>query len=58
MAELIKTFEVAGNVAERAYNIGKFVMDRLQVGAWAETANKIKAAVKPEAEDNIVRGSE
>lgn len=35
MPEFIKTAEVVGNIAERVFNVGKFVVDRLQGGAWA-----------------------
>lgn len=55
MSEGIKAWEVAGNVAERAYSVGKatvgFVMERLTVGGWGSTADAIQpphVSVEPE----------
>jgi hypothetical protein len=42
MPEFIKTAEVIGNVAQRAYGVGKFVMKHVQVGGWGETATDIQ----------------
>lgn len=38
MSEFIKTAEVIGNLAQRAYNVGQFVMERFKGGAWSNVA--------------------
>lgn len=46
MPEFIKTAEVIGNIAEKAYKVGKFVVSRFQGGAWGETADQMEVPVK------------
>lgn len=44
MPEFIRSAEVIGVVAEKAYNVGKFVLGHLKGGAWGDTANEITPA--------------
>jgi hypothetical protein len=43
--ELIRTAEVIGNIAEKAYHVGSFVVDKLKGGAWGETAESMDVPV-------------
>lgn len=40
--EFIRTAEIAGTVLKTAHDVGKFVVSRLKVGAWGETAQDIQ----------------
>ena len=60
MPEFIKTAEVVGKIAQTTYNVGKFVLDRLQGGAWAGIGHEehpSPASIQVH-EGNIERGEE
>ena len=58
MPEFIKTAEVIGNIAEKAYNVGKFVVSRLQGGGWSDILHEERPANIQVHEGNIGRGEE
>lgn len=57
--ELPKPVEVVKDVAEIAYNVGKFTVDRLVGGHWGELASNIsKANIQIHTGENVVKGEE
>lgn len=67
MPEFIKTAEVIGNIAEKVYHVGKYVVDTFKGGAWAELPHgelaeprlPVRANITYyHSEDNLIKGEE
>lgn len=64
MPEFIKTAEVVGNIAQRAFGVGQFVVDRLvKMDGWLHQSHFDATPVVEPAniqvyESNIIRGEE
>lgn len=53
MAELIKFWETVGNIAERAFKVGQFVVDHVNTGGWADLPHAEQAPFTPPARASI-----
>lgn len=53
MPEFIKTAEVVGNIAQRVYGVGKFVVDRLAGGGWDNLPHGEPRPARPPQRANI-----
>lgn len=54
MPEFIKTAEVIGNVAQRAYKAGKFVVERLSGGGgWSDIPHPEPGPARPPVRASI-----
>lgn len=53
--DLIGAYEVAGKILQTAHKVGSFVVNRLTVGGWGETAQNIQPPhvnIEPELGEN------